>query len=123
MVTKQENLSKTFAQRKRAFLNEYKSVNGKTKYKRYIGSPLRYAGGKTLAVGLIVELMPDNIKRLVSPFFGGGSVEIACSKELKLPVIGYEIFDILVNYWQVQLQNPKELYKRLSKFKPTRKEM
>ena len=33
------------------FLNKLKS-NGKTKYKRYLGTPLRYAGGKSLATGL-----------------------------------------------------------------------
>ena len=62
----QELSSKTFIERKNIFLNRYKSLSGKTKYKRYIGAPLRYAGGKSLAVGLIVELLPDSIKRLVS---------------------------------------------------------
>ncbi len=83
---------------------------------------MRYAGGKSLAVGLIVELLPDNIKKIVSPFFGGGSLEIACSKELGLSVIGYDIFDILTNYWDVQINNPEELYQRLKKFNPTREE-
>jgi DNA adenine methylase len=87
-----------------------------------VESPLRYAGGKSLAVGLIVELLPDNIKKIVSPFFGGGSLEIACSKELGLSVIGYDIFDILTNYWDVQINNPEELYQRLKKFNPTREE-
>lgn len=118
----QDFLPTTFAERKTLFLNKYKSPTGKTKYKRYVGSPLRYAGGKSLAVGLIIELLPDNIKRLISPFIGGGSVEIACSVELKLPVIAYDIFDILMNYWQVQLQNPEELYKRLLEFKPNRED-
>jgi len=109
-----------FTERKNAFLNSLASPSGKTKYKRYLGSPLRYAGGKTLAVGLIVERIPDNITRIVSPFLGGGSVEVACAIELDLPVIGYEIFDILVNYWQVQLENPQALYERLLQFDPSR---
>ena len=46
-------------------------------YKRYIGSPLRYAGGKSLAVGLITEFLPKDVKKVVSPFIGGGSVEVA----------------------------------------------
>lgn len=110
------------AECKTNFLRSLTSPSGKTKYKRYLGSPLRYAGGKTLAVGLIVEHIPDNITRIVSPFLGGGSVEVACAIELDLPVIGYEIFDILVNYWQVQLQNPEVLYERLLQFEPTREE-
>lgn len=45
-------------------------------YKRYLGSPLRYAGGKSLAVGHILEYLPDNLNKVVSPFIGGGSVEV-----------------------------------------------
>lgn len=88
----------TLAQRKKNFLNKLRSPSGKTKYKRYMGAPIRYAGGKSLAVGLVVERIPDNTKLVVSPFLGGGSVEIAIIRELDLPVIGYDIFDILINY-------------------------
>ncbi len=108
------------AARKKKFLDKLSPVDGKNKYKRYIASPLRYAGGKTLAVGLIVELIPSNIKRLISPFLGGGSIEIAVAKELEIPVIAFDIFDILMNYWDVQLHNPEALYKKLKKFEPTR---
>lgn len=111
-----------FTERKKIFLRKYKSPSGKTKYKRYMSSPLRYAGGKSLAVGIIVELLPDNIKKLVSPFLGGGSVEIACAVDLSIPVVGYDIFDILINYWDIQLRNPQELYNRLQKFNPNREE-
>lgn len=90
------------------------------KYKRYLGSPLRYAGGKSWAVGYVVEKLPENIKRLISPFFGGGSIEIAVAKELGIQVIGFEIFDILVNYWKVQIENPEELYQELIKLRPTK---
>lgn len=110
-----------FQLKKEAFLESLKSPTGKTKYKRYQGgTPLRYAGGKTLAVGLIVEQLPDNLKRIVSPFFGGGSFEIACAKELDLEVKGYDIFDMLVNYWQHQFVNPEGMQKYLKKYKPTR---
>lgn len=111
-----------FADRKRLFLGKYKSPTGKTKYKRCVNSTLRYAGGKSLAVGLIVELFPDSIKKIVSPFFGGGAVEIACAKELGLPVVGYDIFDILTNFWDVQINYPEKLYEKLKEFEPTRSE-
>jgi len=90
------------------------------KYKRYLGSPLRYAGGKSWAVGYIVEYLPENIKRLASPFFGGGSLEIAVTKELGIPVMGFEIFDILVNYWKFQINTPFLLYKELKKLEPNK---
>ena len=108
----------SFSERKSAFLNSLASPSGKTKYKRYTGAPIRYAGGKSLAVGLIVELLPDNVKRIVSPFLGGGSVEVACAVELGLPVLGYDIFDILCNYWEFQIEKPKLLYDKLKELKP-----
>ena len=110
-----------FEIKKDAFLKSLKSPTGKQSYKRYInGTPLRYAGGKTLAVGLIVELLPNNLKRIISPFFGGGSFEIACAKELELEVLGFDIFDMLVNYWQQQFSKPEKMYKYLQEYQPTK---
>nr|AQS34704.1 hypothetical protein [uncultured archaeon] len=108
-------------EKKEAFL---KSILSKTypksmnKYKRVPCSTIRYAGGKSLAVGHVIELLPDNVKRVISPFFGGGSIEIAMAKYLDLEVRGYDIFDILCNYWKYQIENPKLLYKRLMELKP-----
>jgi DNA adenine methylase len=107
-----------FQLRKEAFLAELRCSSGK--YKRYIGSPLRYAGGKTLAVGYIVELLPNKLERVISPFFGGGSFEIACAKELGVEVKGFDIFDLLVNYWTYQISEPEKMYKDLKKYSPTR---
>ncbi len=86
---------------------------GKYKYVRYNGLPIRYAGGKSLGVGHIVEHIPADIDKLASPFIGGGSLEIACAKELGMRVKAYDIFDILVNYWQVQLKSANELANNL----------
>ena len=112
----------TLKEKKEAFL---KSILSKTypksmnKYKRVPVSPIRYAGGKSLAVGHIIELLPTNVKRVISPFFGGGSVEISMSKYLDLEVIGFDIFDILTNYWKFQIENPKLLYEKLKQIPPT----
>ncbi len=106
--------------RKRVFLNSLISPSRKTRYKRYTGALIRYAGGKSLAVGLVIERIPDDVKKIVSPFLGGGSVEVACAVELGLSVVGYDIFDILINYWKAQLDNSEMLYERLLKFEPTR---
>lgn len=108
-------------EKKQAFLNTIISKNypkSMNKYKRVPCSPIRYAGGKTLAVGHVLELLPDNITKVVSPFFGGGSIEIAMSKYLDLEVKGFEIFDILCNYWKFQIENPKILYEKLKKLEP-----
>lgn len=110
-----------FQLKKEQFLDKLRSPSGKQSFKRYVaGTPLRYAGGKTLAVGLIVELLPNNLERIISPFFGGGSFEIACAKELDLEVIGFDIFDMLVNYWQQQFANPEKMFKYLKDYRPTR---
>ena len=112
-------------EKKEAFL---KTIISKTypksmnKYKRVAVSSIRYAGGKSLAVGHILELLPDNVTKVISPFFGGGSVEIAMSKYLDLEVRGYEIFDILCNYWKFQIEQPKLLYEELKKLKPNKEE-
>jgi DNA adenine methylase len=109
--------------RKELFLESIKSRNKASinKYKRVPVSTIRYAGGKSLAVGHIIELLPDNTKRVISPFFGGGSVEIAMSKYLGLEVRGFDIFDILVNYWKYQIEKPELLYEQLTKLKPDKK--
>ena len=101
------------------FLDALRS-QGKYKYARYRGLPLRYAGGKSLGVGHIVEQLPDGLEKLVSPFMGGGAVEIACAKELGMQVRAYDIFDILVNYWQVQLSLGSALTEQLEQWQPTK---
>ena len=111
--------TKPFFLRKNQFLESIRST-GKLEYKRYLESPLRYAGGKSLAVGMVVDLLPDNVNRVASPFMGGGSVEIALARELGLPVDAYDVFDVLCNYWKVQIQCPAALAKRLREFEPDR---
>lgn len=101
------------------FLQSLRS-QGKYKYARYRGLPLRYAGGKSLGVGHVIEQIPDGLDRLVSPFMGGGAVEIACAKELGMQVQAYDIFDILVNYWQIQLSAAEKLATWLEQWKPTK---
>ena len=103
---------------KERFLNSIKSSNSKYKYSRVVTSPIRYPGGKSLAVGYVVELFPESVSRVISPFFGGGSVEIALSKYFNVEVVGYDIFDILVNYWRFQIERPGLLYDGLKELNP-----
>ena len=119
MILTQRNLFVTYdITKKDKFLHNLKGKN--LTYKRYIKSPLRYGGGKSLATGLIIEQLPRDIKRLVSPFIGGGSVEIAVALELDIEVLGFDVFDILVNFWQVLLKDSKGLYNELLKLEPTK---
>jgi DNA adenine methylase len=113
------DLGNEYNLRKYDFLNRLKSKKG---YKRYQGPPLRYGGGKSLAVGKLVEHLPNNLTSVVSPFFGGGSFEIAIAKELGISVIGYDIFELLVNYWDVQINDPESLYFGVIQLKNTKDE-
>ena len=110
-----QNLQMAFKNKKKVFLKSIKSKNTKSrnKYKRVALSTIRYAGGKSLAVGHVFELLPNHVKKVVSPFFGGGSVEIAMSKFLGINVVGYDIFDILCNYWNFQINKPELLIENL----------
>src|SRR5215470_7064205 len=84
-------------------------------------SPLRYPGGKTRGVAFIAQFFPENIDNMVSPFFGGGSVELfIASKGIK--VFGYDIFSPLVEFWQCLLSQPDDLADEVEKFFPLPKE-
>jgi DNA adenine methylase len=80
-------------------------------------TPLRYAGGKSRAIKHISHLA-KNEKTIVSPFFGGGSLEIFWASQHK-KIIGYDIFDVLVNFWDVLLNKNDELVHELNKITPT----
>ena len=109
------------AAKKQIFLSTLKS-RGRHKYCRYSGLPLRYAGGKSLGVGHVVEHIPSGVARIASPFFGGGSVEIACAKELGVRVFGYDVFDILANYWRQQLRAPLQLADAIAEWTPSKQQ-
>ena len=124
-MTKQQdffaNKEYSFLERKEFLLKklESPSKDPAKPYKRYPNTLMRYAGGKSLAVGLIAERLPDDTKRLISPFLGGGSVEIALANELDIEVLGFDVFDLLINCWDHILNNNKRLSKRLAEFEPT----
>ena len=102
------------------YLEKYlKTISNKNgAYKRQCLSPLRYAGGKSKAVGLILVNLPKlKEKKIVSPFFGGGSVELCLSQELDIEVVGYDIFGLLVNFWNTLIHKKDQFVEHLKKFK------
>jgi DNA adenine methylase len=80
-------------------------------------TPIRYAGGKSKAVKIITPYVKD-IDKIVSPFIGGGSLEVHWASIGK-EVIGYDLFDVLVNFWNVLLNNKDELVLKLKEIVPT----
>ena len=86
-----------------------------------IKSPLRYPGGKSRAVSIISKYIPKDTTQLCSPFFGGGSLELACAQN-GIRVYGYDSFGPLVDFWQNLLTNPKKLAANVEKYHPLKKE-
>ena len=84
-------------------------------------SLLRYPGGKTRAVDLISRFFPRDLKHLLSPFLGGGSVELHfAAKGVK--VYGYDIFSPLVEFWQCLKTEPHQLADEVEKYFPLSKD-
>lgn len=87
-------------------------------------TPIRYAGGKSKAYKIISSYLPSMPypKRIVSPFIGGGSLESKWSSELGIEVVGFDIFDALVNFWIQLLEDSDRLADKLQTLTPTKEE-
>lgn len=73
-------------------------------------SPLRYPGGKSRGASQIMRYFPSNLEEMVSPFFGGGSIELQTAST-GARVYGYDAFRTLVDFWQELISNPEALSK------------
>lgn len=82
---------------------------------------LRYPGGKSRAVQILKEYIPNNITEICSPFFGGGSLEIYLANQ-GIKVNGYDIFTPLVEFWKAVIHQPLELTEEIKKLYPLEKE-
>lgn len=80
-------------------------------------SLLRYPGGKTRGVDFITQFFPKNLDKLLSPFLGGGSIELSVAAE-GTTVFGYDAFTPLVEFWQCLLGQPDELADEVEKYFP-----
>jgi len=84
-------------------------------------SPLRYPGGKSRAVGFISKFIPDREGFVLSPFLGGGSIELyLASKDKK--ILGFDIFKPLVEFWQCLLEDSLMLSRIVESFYPLSRE-
>jgi DNA adenine methylase len=81
------------------------------------GALLRYPGGKTRAVEFISQFFPDKPDILLSPFLGGGSIELALAAKGTI-VYGYDIFPPLVEFWQCVVKQPYALANEVEKYFP-----
>lgn len=84
-------------------------------------SPLRYPGGKTRAIDYISHFFPADMEELLSPFLGGGSIELATAAK-NITVYAYDVFPPLVEFWQCLLKQPYALADDVGKYYPLSKE-
>jgi len=79
-----------------------------------VKTPLRYPGGKTRAVKHILPHIPEDIERLCSPFFGGGSLELAVANR-GTEVRGYDKMKQLVWFWMALCEDNNRLANEVEK--------
>jgi len=80
---------------------------------------LRYAGGKSRAIKHIDPFLDDH-DFIVSPFIGGGSLEVHWASKGK-KVYGFDLFDILATFWKTILSQPEELADKMRTIHPNKK--
>lgn len=78
---------------------------------------IRYAGGKTRAKKILYSCLPENINKIVSPFFGGGSFELYCN-EMGIEIEGYDIFEPLGLFWKFVIEKNPDFIKFLKSLNP-----
>ena len=71
-------------------------------------SPLRYPGGKSRAIKIIKDFIPQDTKKLASPFLGGGSLELYFASK-GVEVSAYDLFQPLCWFWKALLEDPSSL--------------
>tara|TARA_R100000008_G_scaffold77141_1_gene57427 strand:- start:315 stop:1088 length:774 start_codon:yes stop_codon:yes gene_type:complete len=72
---------------------------------RTLSSPLRYPNDKTNGATTIASLLPRNVKKVCSPFFGGGSVELSMIKK-GVSIFGYSDYYTLCEFWNCLMEDP-----------------
>lgn len=83
---------------------------------------LRYPGGKSRAIKYILPILEKTGKRsLVSPFFGGGAVELKLVSK-GWEVFGYDGWKPVVNFWQKAKENPGKIANMVDAMRPVSNE-
>ncbi|WP_339748135.1 DNA adenine methylase [Fervidobacterium sp.] len=83
-----------------------------------IKNVLRYPGGKSKAIDIIIPLIPTGISEFREPMVGGGSVSLVV-KQL-FPDVKVKINDLnydLICFWRVLRDKPNELIEEVEKIK------
>lgn len=86
--------------------------------KKKVPTFIKWAGGKKQLIFQFKRFFPEEIKRYLEPFVGGGAIAFYIIKNYKpKEVIISDINKELMNAYKVIKNNPKELIKLLKKYK------
>ncbi len=77
-----------------------------------------YIGGKQYHKKKIMSYVPSDIKTMVSPFIGGGSVELYAAVSKGIRVIAYDNFPTLVRHWNIMLEHAGDVIRMANKMFP-----
>jgi len=81
-------------------------------------SPLRYPGGKSRGVNSILEYIPAGISHLLSPFLGGGWIELALGAQRGVVVHGYDLYEPVTTFWRCLQSDAARLADEAARFYP-----
>lgn len=71
---------------------------------KVIRSPIIYPGSKFWLFPTFMRYFPKDTKEIISPFFGGGTLELNLAYR-GIQVKGYDLFQPIVNFWQHWLKS------------------
>ena len=80
-------------------------------------TPLWYIGGKAKLYKIISNILPSDTKEIISPFIGGGALELKLSAT-GIRVHAYDKLEPLVNFWQCMLSYPDKVIENVSQHFP-----
>lgn len=80
-------------------------------------SPLWYIGGKVKLFPLVKALLPVNTKKIVSPFIGGGALEIQIASH-DIEVYAFDVFAPLVNFYNCMKTDAARVVNGMYRYMP-----
>jgi DNA adenine methylase len=77
---------------------------------------IKWAGGKTRLLPLLLPHVPESFQRYHEPFLGGGALLFAVGERGELAPRACDLNGELVNAWQVVRDQPDRLHRRLAAY-------
>lgn len=77
---------------------------------------IKWAGGKTRLLPVLLPYVPDSFRRYHEPFLGGGAFLFAVHSRGELPAFAGDFNGDLINAWQIAQTEPLALHERLATY-------